>query len=324
MGLAYRHGHTQKNRSQQRGKHDMQLYDIIDMRSQQGLFEESHTIFRMLYPKGDYSPIEKAVQRTVAIYEGKHDGLKACNTGFHDLQHTLETFLAMGRLMHGVLISTHLCEEREYVTGLIAALFHDIGYIQRTGDDEGTGAKYTKTHVPRGIDMLQDMGKEFGLSTEEVENATSQMLYTDLAIPVVNIDARDQSVVRCGQVLGTADLMAQMADRNYLEKLIYLYREFEEGGVPGFSSELDLLHKTSGFYSFIDSRLQGPLENYRQYMRQHFKHRWDMDADPYQEAIEANLDHLNKILSMPDADPLDLLMRGGIIEAIRAERNLQH
>jgi hypothetical protein len=65
--------------------------------------------------------------------------------------------------------------------------------------------------------------------------------YKKVTYPSANIEIM-------GKMLGTADLLGQMADRLYLEKLIPLFHEFEEGKVPGFESELNLLRKPTNFY----------------------------------------------------------------------------
>ena len=63
-----------------------------------------------------------------------------------------------------------------------------------------------------------------------------------------------------GKILGVTDLMGQLDDRNYLEKLILLYLEFEEGKVQGFDSGFDLLEKiTIGFFTFTEKRFARDL-----------------------------------------------------------------
>ena len=88
-------------------------------------------------------------------------------------------------------------------------------------------------------------------------------------------DARDR---KCGHLLGTADLIAQMADRCYLEKCRdRLYPEFVLGGVAAaprsdgtmqvrYSSGLDLLRQTPGFVRDTrKQRLDGEFEQAYQF-----------------------------------------------------------
>jgi hypothetical protein len=97
-------------------------------------------------------------------------------------------------------------------------------------------------------------------------------------------------------MLGTADLLGQMADRLYLEKLIPLFKEFEEGKVPGFASEYDLLKKTSNFYHVAQTRLKKDLGNVQRFMVSHFRDRWNMEKNIYQEAIDGNINYLRFVL----------------------------
>jgi hypothetical protein len=97
-------------------------------------------------------------------------------------------------------------------------------------------------------------------------------------------------------MLGTADLLGQMADRLYLEKLIPLFKEFEEGKVPGFASEYDLFKKTSNFYHVAQTRLKKDLDNVQRFMVSHFRERWNMEKNIYQEAIDGNINYLRFVL----------------------------
>ncbi len=60
-------------------------------------------------------------------------------------------------------------------------------------------------------------------------------------------------------MLGSADLLGQMSDRAYLEKLLFLYKEFREAGIPGFNTEFDIIRKTVDFYEITVQRLRGPF-----------------------------------------------------------------
>ena len=51
--------------------------------------------------------------------------------------------------------------------------------------------------------------------------------------------------------MGSADLLAQLADRLYLEKLLLLFMEFEEARLPEFETALELLQKTADFYDSV-------------------------------------------------------------------------
>ena len=82
------------------------------------------------------------------------------------------------------------------------------------------------------------------------------ILCTDLSADISAIDFSSDAIGLLGKMLGTVDLLAQMADRTYLEKLLFLYHEFSEARVGDYKDEIDLLRKTVIFYDFIDRRLK--------------------------------------------------------------------
>ena len=51
-----------------------------------------------------------------------------------------------------------------------------------------------------------------------------------------------------GKMLGTADILGQLASAVYLEKLPVLFREFQEGLVADQESEYGFLKETPQFY----------------------------------------------------------------------------
>ena len=107
----------------------------------------------------------------------------------------------------------------------------------------------------------------------------------------------------------------------YLEKLLLLYKEFEEANVPGFRSELDLLKKTADFYEIVaKNRLYKDLNGICRNMRSHFKDTMGMDRDFYMESIEGNIAYMNEIIDVCNDSIscyLENLRRGGISDTVR-------
>jgi hypothetical protein len=93
-----------------------------------------------------------------------------------------------------------------------------------------------------------------------------------------------------GKVVGTADLFAQMADRNYQEKLPLLFMEFQEAGLQGFETPLELFKKTEEFYrSVARKRMRNELAGVPSAARYHFRERWEIDKNLYEESIKYNI-----------------------------------
>jgi hypothetical protein len=293
------------------------LSDYVRMDSPEAVLDEVQVILDLISPGFNNAPVDTAFKFTVNLYGGDYPEYRACNTEYHDLRHTTDTFLAMARLIHGAVVEGENFTDRQIVLGLIAALFHDAGYVQEEQDREGTGAKYTTSHVQRSMDFLERVGAGLGLSNEEITASQPMILCTDLAVDISTIPFPSPKVELLGKMLGAADLLAQMADRTYLEKLLFLYYEFREAGVGDYESQIDLLQKTVGFYDFIAQRLQKMLDGTDRFMISHFARRWDINANLYHEAIEKQKDYLKQILKMQDSDPRDHLKRGGIVDKIR-------
>lgn len=293
------------------------LSDLLEMNSSEAVLDEVKTILHSIYPDFDDSPIISAFNLTIKLFKGQYPGYQACNTEYHDIHHTIDTFLAMARLIHGAMIENAAFTERQINQGLISALLHDAGYIQEEHDKEGTGSKYTADHVQRSMDFVSKHGGELGLSGEEVESCRNMILCTDLAVDISSIDFNPSKIEILSKMLGTADLLAQMADRTYLEKLLFLYHEFKEAKVGGYEGEVDLLRKTVGFYDFISQRLKKTLDATDQFMISHFASRWNIQTNLYHEAIEKQRNYLSQILGNPDSDPRDSLKRGEIVPKVR-------
>ena len=225
----------------------------------------------------------------------------------------------MARLIHGGILKGNNLTHRDIILGLIATLLHDTGYIQDESDLEGSGAKYTAQHVRRSMDFLERRSSDYGLSGEEVKDGRAMILCTDLSVDIATIEFSSKETELLGKMLGAADLLAQMADRTYLCKLLFLYHEFREGKVGDYESEVDLLKKTVGFFDYIGQRLEKALGATHRFMSPHFANRWGIKADMYGEAIKRQKNYLKQILKMSNVDPRDFLRREGIVDRVRSK-----
>jgi len=298
---------------------DIQLYNLIPMDSPQDVLDEAIVILDLISPDFDTAPVTSAFNMVVNLFSGKYPGYRACNTEYHDLRHTIDTFLAMARLIHGAVLDGETFTDRHISLGLIAAFLHDAGYIQEEHDKDGTGSKHTTNHVQRSMDFLERHGSELGLSYEEITDGRAIIIGTDLAVDISTIVVTSDKVELLGKMLGSADILAQMADRIYLEKLLFLYCEFKEAGIGDYESQVDFLQKTLAFYDFIAQRLKTTLDATDRFVSSHFASRWGTHANLYHVAIENQRNYLKQILEIQDSDPRDHLKRNGIVDKIRRE-----
>jgi hypothetical protein len=269
--------------------HD-RLYDLTDTNSPAESLAEIKNILLLIDPPPDPSPIEKVYSDVLRLFKGEFPGYRASNTKYHNLAHTSSTALAAARLIHGLHVQGQVFSPRIVQLCLIGALFHDTGLIQTEEEMEGTGAQYTIGHEERSIAVMEKYLTDNGYSQEDIRDCSHVIKCTDLFLPIEDIPFESEEVRTMGKVLGTADLVAQMADRDYQEKLPLLFLEFQEAGMEGFETPLELFKNTEEFYrSVARKRMAGVLGGISSAALNHFRERWKIDKNLYEESIKYNL-----------------------------------
>jgi hypothetical protein len=273
------------------------VYEKVFISSPEEIYEE--IIYTISLITDDFNPrlFKSAFNDTVKVFSGKYKGYRESNTSYHDIDHTLSVTLTAARLMHGCMDEITL-SPKDILTGLISALFHDIGLIQTSDDTEGTGAKYTVGHEQRSIAFMEAYLTKKRAAKKMIADSTKIIESTILSISPKDLTFRNDEIYMLGKIIGSADLLGQVADRDYFKKLFSLYLEFEEAGVPGYDSELDLIKKTEGFYTnVVKKRLVDDLDNVAKLMFNHLKKRWGVKKDLYQESITENIVDIKKFLA---------------------------
>jgi hypothetical protein len=117
---------------------------------------------------------------------------------------------------------------------------------------------------------------------EVADVAAALIHFTGYEIPVVAIRVPSLAYKLLGSLLGSADIIAQMSDRCYLEKCRdRLYPEFVAAGIARkrladgkeeviYRSGEDLVRKTPRFYQGASRRLDSDLGGTHKYVRNHF------------------------------------------------------
>ncbi|WP_051361952.1 hypothetical protein [Solimonas soli] len=255
-------------------------------------------LLRQRFPDAELKPVRQGFAAFARLYAGTLPGYLGCDTWYHDAQHSLDCTLATARLIDGHERSVPAARRlgaRRAVLGVLIALFHDAGYIRRSGDRARNGAEYTLTHVRRSGEFLGELLPRLGYG-DEVAKARQIVHFTGYEIALDRIQVRNAKDRMLGFLIGTADVLAQTADRCYLEKCRdFLFREFaicglagarQPGGVePIYRSAEDLLEKTAEFNRRLwEERLDGYFGGVHRYMAAHFG-----GHDPYGAAIAAHL-----------------------------------
>jgi len=266
--------------------------------SEEEMYRELRHIFRLLAPTYATAFLDLAFFDLRRLFAGQFPGYQASDTPYHDLRHTVSVALALARLLHGMEVETgKKLAPALMETALLGALFHDTGLIRRREEQgEGSGARYMLGHEERSIALLRHYCTLHGRSSREIDDCAQMIRCTDLGVDPRALDFSDSGVRQAGFMLGSADILAQMADRVYLEKIPRLYQEFQEGGVQGYESTVDMYRRTTIFaIQVLERRLSECFDNVSNVMRGHFRVRWGKDSDLYCEAIEKNLKHIGKL-----------------------------
>jgi hypothetical protein len=275
----------------------MILADIADTRSMKAIFSSVKKIFCYHYDKKSFKEIAKCFKQVKNLFEGNYPGYSKCNTKYHNLHHTMNVFLAVARLMDGYNLKQDKMSERLTLNLLKAGLLHDTGYIQEKWDNEGTGAKHTTNHVGRSIAFIVKNRGDFSTSKEDVDSITKLIRCSEIKCKLNTIPFASEEEKNACMILGSADILGQMSDREYLERLLFLYNEMKEAGVPGYTTEFDIIKSTLELYNTVKKKLNNTFKEVYIYAEVHFNERNRINKNLYIEAIENNIQYIEKIIN---------------------------
>jgi hypothetical protein len=288
-------------------RNDYDVTNTVQVSSTAAVAASVRELFVSVWPGESFERVARAFEAFDQLFTGRMPGFHGVDTVYHDRQHTLDMTLAMARLMVGYdrsAAETARFGADRAVMALVTSLFHDAGYIREFGDQQHrNGAEFTLYHVTRSAKFLARYLPTIGMD-DWVPVATRVVHFTGYEVQFSQIQLADARDRKLGHLLGTADLIAQMADRCYLEKCRdRLYPEFVLGGIAAiagargvvqvkYCSGVDLLRQTPHFVRVARAeRLEGEFDHAYRYLGPLFGGR-----NPYMEAIERNLAHLDRVL----------------------------
>jgi hypothetical protein len=286
---------------------DFDVTNSVQVSSPQAVLAAVEALYRQTWPELPLDPLRQAFAHFERLFAGEVPGWHGVDTVYHDRQHTLDITLALARLLVGYERQQEEPDRlggTRAMIGVITGLFHDVGYLRRADDRECNGAEFTRTHVSRGARFLEEYLPVIGLGAW-IPIACEIIHFTGYEVPFANIEAKvsDPRDIIVGHLLGTADMIAQMADRCYLEKCRdRLYAEFVLGGVAlpfsegypqvKYASGLDLLRQTPEFVSDVRTkRLDRDFRAAYRYLEILYG-----GSNPYIEAIDRNIEFLRQVL----------------------------
>lgn len=293
-------------------RNDYDVTNTVQVSNPAAVRDAVHELFLDAFPGASFDKLWLAFYDFDRLFNGHYPGYHGCDTTYHDMQHSLDMTLAMARLIVGyerTVAPADRLGDRRAQMAIVTSLFHDSGYIrhkERDSDFEN-GAEFTMYHVSRSADFLRRYMPELGMS-KDVGVSSMIVHFTGYELDLDDIELDDPRDIICGHLLGTADLIAQMADRCYLEKCRdRLYKEFVLGGIaienakPGeymvrYESGVDLLKKTPVFYQQVSrDRLQTQFNRSYRYMEALYG-----GENPYVSAMKGNITHLVRVLKSGD------------------------
>lgn len=248
------------------------------------------------WPTVDLSAFKESYQHVTDFFRGENPVFNKNILPYHNLRHTRIVTLAAARIFHGLHHGGTKIRAVAVEKGLLCALFHDTGMLElRMEQHPFIDCKSTVTHEKRSAQLMRSYISIIGLPVYYSLECEEIINHTNLAVETNAIVCSNESKL-IGQVVGSADVIAQMADRYYLECLSSLFYEMKKDDSTQFSTLHEMMVNTSAFYESIKGRLQNELGGVYHSLRHHFNKTLQVDRNVYMDQIDANVDYLNKIM----------------------------
>jgi len=200
---------------------------------------------------------------------------------YHDVDHTCLVTLCGQEIFCGKKIQEGNLDGPDWLHFTISLLFHDIGYVKNIllQDNENcqiintatdkfslvsnqTDASLTPYHVERGKMFIDQRTWPDCIDKNILMNLISYTQFPQPERPVVSGE-REEKFEALANLVGSADLIGQLADPMYDEKIPRLFYEFKESGSAekmGYDSPQDLREGFPGFYlNFVRPNIQDAL-----------------------------------------------------------------
>lgn len=275
---------------------------VIDTEQPEAVAQAVKDIFGTVWGDGSFPLLDLVFGDVTGMFEGRYPGYQAIDMEYHDYEHTLQATVCLTHLLEGRALTDDrpTLEVRDWELAVIAALLHDTGFLKRTGDDKGTGAKYTFVHEHRSCDFARAYLPQLGLSAAEIEDVCSAIICTGPRSKISEVAFRCEEARLMAFMLVTADYLAQISAGDYLEKLPRLYMEFEESfehnRIPPeqrpYGCLRELLEKTPGFWTgYVLPALNEKVGGVYHYLSPPGR------PNPYMLAAEANVAELERRLA---------------------------
>lgn len=241
---------------------------------------EVQQAYLALFPNGDRLFVPRVFGWAIECFTGNYANYQAVDAKYHDFEHTLQGTLCMARLLHARQRTGAQPQltERFFQLGIVGILLHDTGYLKKREDREGTGAKYTATHVLRSAEFAAGLLRDKGFPAAEIVSVQNMIRCTGVDADLSRISFQSEPERLTGHALATADLLGQMAAEDYVDKLPILYAEFAEAAkfdhghtdfITKFGNADDLIGRTPRFWSdYVLPKLDRDFDGLHRFLNQ--------------------------------------------------------
>ena len=282
------------------------MYPPVSTKDPRAVEMEVLAAYLEIFPQGDRAFVPRVFGWATECFTGRYGDYQAIDAHYHDFEHTLQGTLCMARLLQARerAKTEPRLTERMLELGLLAILLHDTGYLKKREDTEGTGAKYTVTHVERSAEFAAELLGKKGFGANEIKAVQNMIRCTGVDARLSEIPFQSDLEKVVGFALGTADLLGQMAAEDYVEKLPTLYLEFAEAArfshdethfIGMFTSAADLMQKTPIFWEkYVQTKLSREFGGLYKFLNDPFP----AGPNDYMDRIESNMERLRRKLAM--------------------------
>jgi hypothetical protein len=271
----------------------------INTKSSAAVLKAVQTAFDEIGAKASSPLLERLFEDVTGMFEGHYPGYQAIDMSYHDFEHTLQATVCLLHLLQGRnrTLEKPVLGPRDWELAMMAVLLHDSGYLKKTGDVTGTGAKYTFVHERRSCDFAREYLPRMGVTASEIEDICAAIICTGPRSKISQISFHREEARQMAFLLVTADYLAQMSAADYLDKLPVLYKEFVEAfdfeQVPPekrpYHSLQQLLEKSPGFWTnYVRPMLDFEAGGVHRYLTTAGQ------LNPYMQAVDANIAALQR------------------------------
>ena len=212
-------------------------------------------------------------EQVQALAQAAHTALETllnCDCPYHDIQHTVLVAEAGQTILQGRQLSRGDLTPHLWLQAVVAMLFHDIGYLRNlladdardssvidpqgnrvTPPEGATDAYMTPHHVTRGIMYVRER-----FANEPAIDVGMVCEYIDMTRFPVPPNKPYQQTDNLAGLVRAADLIGQMADPQYLQKLPRLHAEFVETGNAARNGYTDARGMRQNFPQFFYADVQ--------------------------------------------------------------------